>query len=113
MTNLPQVKLSRGIHVMHLFYRVNRVNWTQLAGGISAEVRENVEALCAANNAPSNPRIRTYTNIGGKADIVFVIYAAELGQIGQLHRDIEVCFPPGTLSMEYSFLSVTELPEYV
>ncbi len=113
MTNLPSVKLSKGIHVMHLFHRINRVAWNQLPAEASRSVLEKLETICAANNATSNPRVRTYTNIGGKSDIVFMLYAAELGQIGQLHRDIEQCFLPGTLRLEYSFLSVTELPEYV
>jgi chlorite dismutase len=39
--------------------------------------------------------------------------AAELGQISQMHRDLEHCFPPGTLVPAYCYLSVTELPEYV
>ena len=30
---LPTVKLTLGIHVMHLFYRVDRVRWEQLPAG--------------------------------------------------------------------------------
>ena len=30
-----------------------------------------------------------------------------------MHRDLEQCFPPGVLGIVYSYLSVTELPEYV
>jgi chlorite dismutase len=30
-----------------------------------------------------------------------------------MHRDLESCFPPGTLQLVYSYLSVTELPEYL
>jgi chlorite dismutase len=35
-----------------------------------------------------------------------------LAQIGQLHHDLENCFPPGTLLPVFSYLSVTELSEY-
>jgi chlorite dismutase len=52
-------------------------------------------------------------NVGGKADLAFILYAAELGQLSQMQRDLEGCFPPGTLQAIYTFLSVTELPEYV
>jgi len=110
---LPAVKLTKGIHVLHLFYCVDRVRWAQLTVGQSAAVRAELETLCAANAAASHPRLTTYTNSGGKADLVFMLTAAELGQLGQLHRDLENCFPAGSLARVYSYLSVTELPEYV
>jgi chlorite dismutase len=109
----PAIKLDRGIHVMHLFYRVDRERWANLPAGQSEQTRLRVEGLCAANCAPSHPRLATYANIGGKADLAFLLLAAELGQIGQMHRDLEGCFPPGTLTRVFSYLSLTELTEYM
>jgi len=113
MTELPPVRLDRGIHVMHLFYKIDRVRWAQLPAGESASVLARIEALGAANPGPSHPRITPYANVGGKADLAFILYAAELGQVGQLHRSLEACFPPGVLLKVYSYLSVTELTEYM
>jgi peroxiredoxin len=110
--SMPAIKLSKGIHVLHLFYRINRAAWAQ-AGGVSEGVRGKIEELCRMKSAASNPRLTTYANIGGKADLVFMITAAELGQLGQIHRDIEAAFPAGTLETVYTFLSITELPDYV
>ena len=109
---LPVVKLDQGIHVMHLFYRIDRVGWAQLPAGGSAQIRARLEALCAANAAPSHPRLTTYTNVGDKADLVFMLQMAGLAEIAQLHRDLEQCFAAGTLERVYSYLSVTELTEY-
>src|SRR5213075_3120943 len=109
----PVVKLTKGIHVLHLFYRIDRVTWSMLSPGAAAETLKKLEAHCQANNAASNPRITPYVNIGGKADLVFMLTAAELTQLGQMHRDLESCFPAGALQRVYSFLSVTELPEYI
>ncbi|HEX3799843.1 MAG TPA: chlorite dismutase family protein [Verrucomicrobiae bacterium] len=110
---LPTIKLNQGIHVMHLFYRIDRVRWSQLSVGDSALASAKLEKLCAANANVSHPRLVTYTNISGKADLVFMLQAAELGQIAQLHRNIEDCFPPGTLTPVFSYISVTELSEYM
>jgi chlorite dismutase len=110
---LPVVKLTKGIHVMHLFYRIDRVRWSQVTSEQSQSARARLEDLYSANAAASHPRLVTYANVGGKADLVFIIYAAELGHLGRVHRDLENCFPPGTLNVVYSYLSVTELPEYV
>ena len=112
MIPLPTVKLDRGIHVMHLFYGIDREHWAQLPPGHSAQTRLRLETLCDANAAAAHPRVVTYANISGKADLAFMLYAAELGCIGQMHRDLEACFPPGTLRKAYSYLSVTELTEY-
>lgn len=106
--NFPVIKLDRGIHAMHLFYRVDRERWSQ-----SAESLSKLETLCAANAAASHPRLTTYATIGGKADLAFFLLAAELGQIGQMHRDLESCFAPGALTRVFSYLSVTELSEYM
>ena len=109
---LPVVKLNQGIHAMHLFYRIDRLHWSQLPKGESAQVRGRLEALCAANAAVSHPRLTSYATIGGKADLAFMLLAAELGQVAQMHRDLEACFPPGMLEHAFSYLSVTELSEY-
>ncbi len=109
---LPTVKLTLGIHVMHLFYRIDRARWAQLPSGASAQARQKLEGLAAAHAAASHPRLVSFAGVGGKADLTFMLYAAELGQIGQLHRDLENCFPPGVLQPVFSYLSVTELSEY-
>jgi chlorite dismutase len=110
---LPIVKLTKGIHVMHLFYRIDRVGWQELGSSESAETLQKFEKLCAANAAASHPRITTYANVGNKADLVLMLTAAELGAVAQLHREIEACFPAGTLDSVFSYLSITELPDYV
>lgn len=109
----PIIKLTKGIHVLHLFYRIDRVMWSMLSPGVSAETLKKLEALCQANSAASNPRITTFANIGGKADLAFMLTALELAQLGQMHRDLEACFPAGALETIYTYLSVTELPEYI
>src|SRR5271154_4742747 len=108
MTNLPVITLDRGIHAMHLFYHVDRQHWAQAEQSLA-----RLEALCAANAQPSHPRLTTYATIGGKADLAFFLLAAELGEISKMHRDLEDCFPPGALVRAFSYLSVTELSEYM
>ena len=68
---LPQVKLEQGIHVMHLFYSIDRQLWDSLPEGASAEAMLKLQSLCDANSNASHPSIRTYANVGGKADLAF------------------------------------------
>lgn len=111
--SLPVTKLNAGIHAIHLFYRIDRVRWAQLSPAESARALGHLEKVCAENAHACQPSVRTYANISGKADLAFFILAAELAQAGQIHRDIEACFPPGTLVPVYTYLSVTELTEYM
>src|SRR5690349_19456073 len=110
---LQKIKLDQGIHVMHLFYRIERVRWAQLGKGESSQAQARLQELCAQYAAASHPRVVTFANVCGKADLVFVIYAAELELAAQIHRDIEQCFPPGTLVPVFQYLSITELTEYM
>ncbi len=111
--NLPSVPLSQGIHVVHLFYRIDRARWAELPSGAAATALTALETVCRANPGPAQPRVMTYANVGGKADIAVVLFAAELQQVSTLQRAVERAFPPGTLQTVFSYLSVTELPEYV
>ncbi|HWD20914.1 MAG TPA: hydrogen peroxide-dependent heme synthase [Verrucomicrobiae bacterium] len=113
MTAIPAVKLDRGIHVMHLFYNIDRALWSRLPAEASAQTRAALEKICAAHANPSHPRVTTYATIGAKADLAFFLLAAELGQLAQIHREIEAAFPPGALQRVFSYLSVTELTEYM
>ena len=110
---LPIVKLTDGIHVMHLFYRIDRMAWDELGPNDTERMRERLEKLCAANAAASHPQLRSYANVGGKCDLAFSLFHEELGGLAQMHRDLEACFPAGALEVVYSFLSVTELSEYM
>ena len=109
----PVVKLTQGIHVMHLFYRIDRAFWAEITPGESENTRKRVEAVLAAYSQPSHPNIRSYANIGNKADLAFFLLSADLGELGRMHRELEACFPGGMLVPEFSYLSVTELPDYV
>jgi hydrogen peroxide-dependent heme synthase len=109
---LPTVKLDQGIHVMHLFYKLDRMAWDELTTDESIETRNRLNTLCEANSKACVPFLRSYATVGGKADLCFWLMADELGELAQMHRDLEACFPPGTIDCVYSYLSVTELTEY-
>lgn len=109
----PAISLSRGVHVAHLFFRLDRVRWESLAEEESKTARERLEAVCFRHPGPAAPRVMTFAGVGGKADVAFLLFAADLRQLSRIQREVERAFPAGTLIPAYSYLSVTELPEYV
>ncbi len=110
---IPNVPLTQGIHVCHLYYRLDRARWAALPPGESAAALKRLEAVCAANPGPAAPRVMSFAGVGGKSDVAFILFAAELQHLSAQQRAVEAAFPPGTLIPAFSYLSVTELPEYV
>jgi chlorite dismutase len=110
---MPSITLNQGTHVCHLFFRIDRARWNELGPVDTAAALKRLESACAAYSGPASPRIMTFVNVGGKADLAFMLFAKELQQLGELQRAVELAFPPGTLIPVYSYLSVTELPDYV
>ena len=109
---IPEVELKEGIHALHLFYQIDRERWDEVSKAESESSMEALQTLCDANNEASHPRLRTFVNVGGKADLCFFFLAKTLGEVSAMQRKIERTFPVGALMPVYSFLSVTELSEY-
>ncbi len=110
---IPSVTLGQGVHVCHLFFRIDRVFWNDLPEDESQETLKRLEAVVASAPGPAAPRIMTFAGVGGKSDLGFLIIAKELQELSRLEREVQLAFPPGTLQPVFSYLSVTELPEYV
>lgn len=111
--SLSQVTLHQGIHILHLFFRIDRARWHALPPQDRANALQQLEGVCAANPGPAHPRVMTFAGVGGKADLAFMVFADQLQNLSSIQRAIEMAFPPGTLIPAFSYLSVTELPEYV
>lgn len=111
--SLPSVKLTQGVHVAHLFFRLDRVCWNALPSGDSEAALQRLEKVCTAHAGPAAPRVMTFAGVGGKCDVAFMLFAAEAQELSALQRAVELAFPPGALAPVYSYFSVTELPEYV
>ncbi|MBN9690943.1 MAG: heme-dependent peroxidase [Verrucomicrobia bacterium] len=107
------ITLSRGVHVAHLFFRLDRVRWQSLTAEESKSAQERLGGVCARFPGPAAPRVMTFAGVGGKADVIFLLFAADLRQLSSMQRELEAAFPVGTLNPVYSYLSITELPEYV
>ena len=65
----PTIKLDRGIHVLHLFYSIDRKRWAELAPGEASQALQRVEALATKNNEASHPKLRSYATVGAKGNI--------------------------------------------
>lgn len=109
----PSVQLTEGWHCSHIFYRFNRAELQRLS---VEQNREGATALAAAldpqsPNAPT--RLQTFIISGHKADFGVVLFDACPLKIDAVHQAI-LAGPLGpAIEPVYSFISLTEISEYV
>jgi len=109
----PSVQLTEGWHCSHIFYRFNRAALQQMP----VEQRTSgVNALAAALDpqGPEAPkRLQTFIVSGHKADFGLIMFDADPLKIDALHQAV-LSSPLGSaIEPIYSFVSLTEISEYV
>lgn len=107
------LKPNEGWHCSHLYYRFDRAALKQLSSAERAAGREHFVATLdpAASQAPS--RLQTSAVSGHKADFGLMILDADPLVVDEVHQRL-MSGPLGVaLEPTYSFVSVTEVSEYV
>ena len=107
------LKPAEGWHCSHLYYRLNRA---RLAGLSAAEMANGVRQFCevldpAADGAPA--RLQSSVVSGHKADFGLMILDADPLVIDGVHQRLMSGPLGAALEPTYSFVSVTEVSEYV
>jgi hydrogen peroxide-dependent heme synthase len=107
------LKPAEGWHCSHLYYRFNRA---RLAGLSAAEMANGIRHFCeildpAAEGAPA--RLQTSVVSGHKADFGLMILDADPLVIDGVHQRLMSGPLGAALEPTYSFVSLTEVSEYV
>jgi peroxiredoxin len=107
------LKPAEGWHCSHLYYRFDRA---RLAGLSAAELANGVRQFCevldpAAEGAPA--RLQSSVVSGHKADFGLMILDADPLVIDGVHQRLMSGLLGAALEPTYSFVSVTEVSEYV
>jgi len=105
--------MSEGWHCLHMFYRVDQ----RVLGALSvAERDEGRDKLAEALNseAPNAPkRLQTSIVAGHRADLGLMIMDPDPLRIDSVVQNIRSCPPGAALTPTWSFVSITEVSEYV
>ena len=108
MTNFPVIKLDRGLHVMHLFYRVDRE-----VGACPAPCRARLEKLCAAHARRRIPRLATYATLATRPIWPSFCSRPNWASSPRCTATWRPVFLRERCARVFSYLSVTELSEYM
>lgn len=109
----PTVKLAEGWHCLHLYYRIDQAALAQLSPQQLAEGREVVAHLLDPARPGAPIRLQTSVVSGHKADLGLMIMDSDPLLIDGVRQGLRSS-PLGTaLQPVYSFVSITEISEYV
>lgn len=109
----PSTKLAEGWHCLHLYYRVDQSALRALTREQLAEGREVVTHLLDPARPGAPVRLQTSIVSGHKADLGLMIMDPDPLLIDGVRQALRAS-PLGTaLQPVYSFVSITEISEYV
>ena len=109
----PSSKLTEGWHCLHLYYRVDQAALNQLSANDLADGREAVIHLLDPERPGAPQRLQTSVVSGHKADLGLMIMDPDPLLIDGIRQGLRASKLGAVLQPTYSFVSLTEISEYV
>lgn len=104
---------AEGWHCSHLYYRFDRSHLAALSPAQLESGRAQFAAILDPHSAESPARLQTSVVSGHKADFGLMLLDADPIRIDSIHQRLMASPLGAALMPTYSFVSVTEVSEYV
>lgn len=109
----PSVQLTEGWHCLHIFYRFKRDQLSQLSSEERTAGAEQLTAALDPSSKDAPTRLQTFIISGHKADFGVILFDADPLKVDAVHQAV-LSGPLGqAIEPVYSFVSITEISEYV
>jgi chlorite dismutase len=102
-----------GWHCTHLYYRFERAALARLSGELLARAREEALAILDPAGPQAPQRLQTSVVSGHKADFGLMLMDPSPLKIQAVHQRLMASTLGPALAATYSFVSITEVSEYV
>lgn len=109
----PSTTPSNGWHCTHLFYRLNRAQLAQLTTEQRVAGREQLASILDPAGSSAPTRMQSFIISGHKADFSLMLLDPDPLKIDQVHQRLLQSELGPALEAVYSFVSLTEISEYV
>ncbi len=109
----PSTRLTEGWHCLHLYYRVDSAAWNRLSPAQRQEAREQAVAILDPQRDGAPLRLQTSVVSGHKADLALMIMDTDPLKIDLVKQSLRASRLGEALVPSYSFVSITEVSEYV
>jgi chlorite dismutase len=109
----PSVRLTEGWHCLHLFYQVDPSAWQRLSPSERHLGREQVLALLDPERDGAPIRLQTSVVSGHKADLALMLMDPDPLKLDAVKHGLRDSLLGAVFLPRYSFVSITEVSEYV
>ena len=103
---------KEGWHVIHLFYRVNQLDWAMLSPNEKRSARSQFANTVSDIRQHSETQLLVFSMVTPKADIGMMLLTPDLHDANAFEKQLTLALGPGMLEPVYHYLSMTELSEY-
>lgn len=109
----PTIKMAVGWHCLHLYYSVEEAALSVLSDAERAEGREQLARILDPQREGAPARIQSFVVSGHQADLGLMVMDADPLVVDGIQQAIRASKLGTALVPTYSFVSVTEVSEYV
>jgi chlorite dismutase len=109
----PTVKLTEGWHCLHLYYQINQAELNRLDEPQREKGREEFQEILDPEREGAPKRLQTSLVSGHKADLALVVMDPDPLVIDGVLQSLRACPLGPALAPVYSFVSISEVSEYV
>lgn len=111
----PEISLrpSEGWHCSHLFYQIDRARLRSLSHAELGDGLAHFESALDAQGPEAPARLQTFVVSGGKADFGFLAMDPDPLVVDSVHQRLMACPLGPALTPAWSFVSLTEISEYL
>ncbi len=103
---------EEGLHVFHLFYRIDNGSWDLLSQEEKMEARTGLLSLIKEAREREDTQLLTFSMVTPKADIGFMLLTKDLHVANRLEKKLSLSLGPDILLPTFSYYSLTERSEY-
>ena len=109
----PTIRLTEGWHCLHVYYRVDPARLNKLDAAERAAGCEEVAQILNSQREGAPERMQVSVTSGHRADLGLMLLDADPLKIDGVHQAIRASRLGTVLQPTYSFVSITEVSEYV
>lgn len=103
---------EQGWHCLHLFYRIEYVQWQLLTPAEQRNAKVTLSSLVQEVRAMESTQLLTLSGVTPKADIAFMLITPDLHAANEIEKRLTLSLGADVLVPVYSYLSLTEESEY-
>ena len=109
----PTARLTTGWHTLHIYYRVNALALMALSAGEIEAGCEELRQLLVPGREGGPERLQVFAVSGHRADLGLMLMDPDPLKIDAVKQAIRASKLGPALESTYSFVSITEISEYV